>query len=500
MTNHRNCSPLGIAWLKVPRHWVLLVVLVQLLLSACAGIKSSDRPELRARLNADAENTLTEFIAKDPDLQSKIKGAPGYLIGMVNMEVVAAIGGSDAVGIVFDKDNQTRTYVDIRSYELGLGMGSTEFKLLLVPESRESLDRLKSGFWRSSVTTSSFAGSAAGYRTSTHKDVSLHVLTESGAALGATAGLVRVSVNEKLTETAFSEVGIPVRGLHDEERETTESPKVWTRRLPFLAQEVIDQGFNLPLPYGAGVTYASVESLIGLTGLEVGFFDQPQEPYEFVGFENSSIDTQTYQIKLDTWVFPFMNVFALLGKVDGRVRMDVLVDGNGMLDQIGTNCDRVIKPPLCLVLQDKDFVLPVDAPISSESYSLGMLLAGGFGNWFATIPVSASYAKPADAVTEGFSWTITPRAGYIVKLPDLGNLALYAGGNYLKAKMTVEGVFRSPEDNLVINYTAEQENRGRWNLVLGANWDISRSLSLQFEYNGFIGSRNAVLGSFVYRY
>ena len=212
------------------------------------------------------------------------------------------------------------------------------------------------------------------------------------------------------------------------------------------------------------------------------------------------IDTQTYQVKLDAWILPFMNVFALLGKVEGRVRMDVLVDGNGMLDQIGTNCDRVIKPPLCFLLQDKDFVLPIDAPISSESYGLGTVLAGGFGNWFVTIPISVSYARPANAVTEGLSLTVTPRGGYIVEIPDLGNLALYAGGNYLKAKLTVEGVYRSPEEALVINYTADQENRDRWNLVLGANWDISRRLSVQLEYNGFTGSRDAVIGSFVYRF
>ena len=145
-------------------------------------------------------------------------------------------------------------------------------------------------------------------------------------------------------------------------------------------------------------------------------------------------------------------------------------------------------------------MLPIDAPISSESDGLGMVLAGGFGNWFATIPVSASYARPANAVTEGLSWTITPRGGYIVRLPELGNLALYAGGNYLKAKLTVEGTYRSPDDKLVINYTADQENRDRWNLVLGANWDISKSLSLQLEYNGFTGSRDAVIGSFVYRF
>jgi opacity protein-like surface antigen len=72
---------------------------------------------------------------------------------------------------------------------------------------------------------------------------------------------------------------------------------------------------------------------------------------------------------------------------------------------------------------------------------------------------------------------------------------LYGGGNYLKTELTVTGQVSTPGDELVIDYTIQQENKDRWNLVTGANWDINKRWSLAAEYNGFIGSREAVIVS-----
>lgn len=69
-----------------------------------------------------------------------------------------------------------------------------------------------------------------------------------------------------------------------------------------------------------------------LSGLEVGINGRDKEPFEFVAFSDANAENDTGQLKIDAWLFPFMNVFALLGKIDGETTMDVLLDGNGMLD------------------------------------------------------------------------------------------------------------------------------------------------------------------------
>ena len=76
------------------------------------------------------------------------------------------------------------------------------------------------------------------------------------------ARLVRLSVNRDLTDTGLSEIGIPNRGF----------------------------------------------------GIDDGRAEKEQ--LDWMAFENARSINDTYQAIFDTWVFPFMNVFAVLGKID----------------------------------------------------------------------------------------------------------------------------------------------------------------------------------------
>ena len=57
----------------------------------------------------------------------------------------------------------------------------------------------------------------------------------------------------------MSEIGIPNTGFADPEGQGEDAPRVWHRSLPFLAQKVVDKGYDLPLPYGVGLTYTNIE-------------------------------------------------------------------------------------------------------------------------------------------------------------------------------------------------------------------------------------------------
>ena len=102
--------------------------------------------------------------------------------------------------------------------------------------------------------------------------------------------------------------------------------------------------------------------------------------------------------------------------------------------------------------------------------------------------------------TDGLSFTVTPRGGYMFNLGRAGNLALFAGGNYLDSDLTVDGSYTLPEADVTFDYIIDQQNKDSWNAVLGFNWDINRTLSWSLEYNGFVGSRTAWVSSLVWRY
>ena len=47
----------------------------------------------------------------------------------------------------------------------------------------------------------------------------------------------------------------------------------------------------------------------------------------------------------------------------------------------------------------------------------------------------------------------------------------------------------------MFDYIIDQEDKDKWNALLGLNWDINKRLSWSAEYNGFTGSRDASISS-----
>jgi len=171
-----------------------------------------------------------------------------------------------------------------------------------------------------------------------------------------------------------------------------------------------------------------------------------------------------------------------------------------MLDQLGITCPGLPPNPLCPILEDRIITLPIEADFTGTTYGVGTVLATGYKNWFVTVPINFTYADMDKTNTDGISTTVTPRIGRNFNLNQAGNVALYGGGNYLQNELTITGTVFMPGTNLQIDYTMKQKNKDNWNAVLGGNWDIHKRISLAVEYNGFVGSREATICSFNWRF
>jgi hypothetical protein len=268
-----------------------------------------------------------------------------------------------------------------------------------------------------------------------------------------------------------------------------------------MAQKVIDMGYDLPLPYGLKVLYSDIEQDQILEGLQVGFSGGEKEPFEWVAFENAISFSETWQAIGDAWVLPFLNVFAFIGDVKGDVTLDVLLEGNGLLEQKGIDCSRPGNLAICRALQDKIIELPVESVFSGTNYGAGFNLAGGWKGFFFTLPVSFSWVDMDTTDVEGGSIiSASPRAGHLFKMGNYGNLGLYVGASYLDSDLTAHGSLVVPETDVTIDYTVDQSNTDKWNGILGANWDITRRWSVMVEYNGFFGSRESIFAAVGWRF
>ena len=479
----------------------IIALMATLLLNACATIPVEERATHRQKINTRADNTISALVAKKPELVGELDACVGYFVGHVSGVKAPAVGAGIGMGVLVDKVQSTRTYLDIKRLDLGLGLGSGAYRTIILFHNHEALATFRSGTWKTALSTESvFGEKQSTVVKGADGGASIHVLAETGVALTASVRLVRLSVNEDLTDSGVSEVSIPNTGFTTFDQQGKDAPRIWEHRLPFLAQKVIDEGYDLPLPYGVGITYANVNQDMLLSGLEVGINGRDKEPFEFVAFSDANAENDTGQMKIDAWLFPFMNVFALLGKIDGEATMDVLLDGNGMLDHLDVTCGGFPPNPLCPALKDKTFTLPIETTFSGTTYGVGTILAGGWHNWFVAIPITFTYADMDTTDTDGIALTVTPRFGRSINMERWGNLSLFGGGNYLDAELSVAGTVSTPDDLIVIDYTIEQKNEDKWNLLVGGNWDINKRWSFSAEYNGFIGSREALIMSFTSRF
>lgn len=490
---------------RVVWRWIFLLACC-LVAGACSTIPVEERDVLRQRVDTRAEEALQAFLNDDPSVREKIEAAAGYLVGGRDMLLVGVLGKTSGVGVLHDNRDNTKTYLDISSAALGVGVGSSDVQFLAIINSREALNKLQKGTWTINPGARLGAGSVSQSAQLSTENVELHTRGKSGALVGAELEVVHVEVNTNLTDTGLATFGIP--GINSERGydQNNPAPRKWQYPLPFMAQQVVDLGYDLPRPFGVGVAYVDMSQEMSLTGLSVGFNDIAPTPYNWVSFDNAVTDFVTTQIMLDAWILPFMNVFALYGKVDGNINMDVSLDGDQLLVDSGTDCSVPVirRPPACFILPGRVVTFPIRAPVRPETWGLGTVLAGAWHNWFVALPFNVTWSDGDDVDIEGKSFTFTPRGGYIFSLGNMGRLGVFAGGNYLDSENTAEGEAYLPDVGIPLNvslaFQIDQKNLDRWNTVLGFNWDITPGLSLRAEYDGFTGSREGFISSLVVRF
>lgn len=147
--------------------------------------------------------------------------------------------------------------------------------------------------------------------------------------------------------------------------------KQWDRALPFFAQRVIGRGYQLPNPYDLGYAYFNGTQRYQMSNLLVGANGNGLHSADFVQFDQSRIHSQSNQFQLGAWLFPFMNVYAMLGNVRGNGEINISFSSLTDLEKfLGLNigCAGRRPRPEC----NKPINLPTQhADYSGQTYGAG---------------------------------------------------------------------------------------------------------------------------------
>ena len=232
-------------------------------------------------------------------------------------------------------------------------------------------------------------------------------------------------------------------------------------------QVISDSGPRMPMPWGFGFTlysqnqpYDIVELQVPLAGLDIG----AAEDLKIQNF------TDSYHLKFDYWVLPFLNLYALGGYIDG---------------------DTTVK------LSDVDLGLPIllndlRVEYTGFMYGGGATLAFGGKKWFASLTYDATWTNLDVATSSVSGQVVTPNVGLI-----FDGAAVWVGAMYQKAEETHEGFWEMPYLGLVPSYVELQQSEP-WNYHIGMRAGISKHWDLTFK--GGFGKRKSVLAFLGYRF
>jgi len=341
---------------------------------------------------------------------------------------------------------------------------------------------------------------------------------------------------QALSASDNTEALTPLYSYHDDNQQVgvgaqqPEKPPVNHSLLPFLGDDARARGYDLPEPFGVNINYMNIRQnidvdSINFNGLSLdggniqcktrscqrafnkifGNGPVPLDNAFKIDVGKTRENSKTETLKLDAWLLPFMNVYGLVGHTEGH-----------SISQIGVGVDLpkagTVHPKN---LQNLDFRLD----FKGTTYGVGTTLVGGIGNGFALM--DGNYTQTRFDILDGSinAFTFSPRVGYRFTTPAVdtihlpsGKLNVWVGSMYQDVQQEFKGSLSDltmPSQALqsMVNL-ANQHDNGRfdvkqhlqspWNVLLGAQYEITRYFNVTTEI-GF-AERNSFFVAGEYRF
>ncbi|MDX1460847.1 MAG: hypothetical protein R3348_07305 [Xanthomonadales bacterium] len=239
-------------------------------------------------------------------------------------------------------------------------------------------------------------------------------------------------------------------------------------RLPFLKDRV-PEGTELPRPWGVGIDFYTMDQHYDIDFLS---FEVPGVSLDDPSLLSVTNEVQHFDIKIDAWLLPFLNVFAVIGHLESDTTIDLsqapVVGLPFPLGKLPVNTDGTVT-------------------------GIGITLAYGGDNWFTTVTATRTDTDLGGSFESSVdSTTIQPRIGIV-----RGAWQAWVGGLYLDAEEKHRGTVELPVLGPV-PFDVILGSSDEWNTTLGVRHVFSPHASLTLEL-GF-GDREHTLFNYTYRF
>ncbi len=227
---------------------------------------------------------------------------------------------------------------------------------------------------------------------------------------------------------------------------------------------------EMPRTFGVGVDFFSMDQPYQIDSLSFTAA-APLPP-----ISNADIvvknEVSNWDIKFDVWVLPFLNVFGIIGQIDGETDVDL------------SNTGAPLPPEI------QRFSIDYDGDV----YGGGAVLAFGGDRWFGSFTATfTDTSLSGDFNSSVEALTLQPRIGMVFG----GDTQFWVGGFFLDAEETHSGNIDIPFFGQV-GFDVALSQQEDWNPTFGAHTMFSDRWEGTIEYGN--GDRDMVLGNLTYRF
>jgi hypothetical protein len=92
---------------------------------------------------------------------------------------------------------------------------------------------------------------------------------------------------------------------------------------PIWGRKAIEKGFDLPYPVGININFLYMHQDIAVSNLGLSVNENPIQSTDFITFDKADSRISTVNGRLDLWVFPFLNVYGLLGRAASETKVKI---------------------------------------------------------------------------------------------------------------------------------------------------------------------------------
>ena len=256
----------------------------------------------------------------------------------------------------------------------------------------------------------------------------------------------------------------------------TSTPQRHWSGLPFLGEEALARGYELPLPLGAGLILTGIDNReIDVSDVRIGIEGSAQSVSDYATLGSSSTVFNS-NFRFDTWLLPFLNVYALVGYVHNESETNL----------------RVTLPAPGPLPGEIERETTIDTSLDGYVGGVGVTLAAGYKSFFMV--ADYNYSRADLGFDDQFTARIgSIRAGWQGKAGGRP-LQVWLGAGRWDTAATAKG-HTDLEDGRRLVFEADQHPHTDWMYEIGVNYFPSKRWQLFADFAAdFNGGYALILG------